>query len=45
MAVADRYEMVCGLEVHVELQTKTKIFCGCTTEFGGNKIPMSALCA
>jgi len=29
--------MVCGLEVHVELQTKTKIFCGCTTEFGGEQ--------
>ncbi|HBW34618.1 MAG TPA: Asp-tRNA(Asn)/Glu-tRNA(Gln) amidotransferase subunit GatB [Desulfosporosinus sp.] len=29
--------MVCGLEVHVELQTKTKIFCGCTTEFGGDQ--------
>ncbi|KGP75778.1 glutamyl-tRNA amidotransferase [Desulfosporosinus sp. Tol-M] len=37
MAVADKYEMVCGLEVHVELQTKTKIFCGCTTEFGGEQ--------
>lgn len=30
-----KYEMVCGLETHVELSTKTKIFCGCTTEFGG----------
>jgi len=29
------YEVVMGLEVHVELSTKTKIFCGCTTEFGG----------
>jgi len=37
VVVADRYEMVCGLEVHVELQTKTKIFCGCTTEFGGEQ--------
>lgn len=37
MVVADKYEMVCGLEVHVELQTKTKIFCNCTTEFGGDQ--------
>ena len=29
------YELVCGLETHVELSTKTKIFCSCTTEFGG----------
>ena len=29
------YEIVMGLEVHVELSTKTKIFCSCTTEFGG----------
>lgn len=28
------YEMVVGLEVHVELKTKTKIFCGCPTDFG-----------
>jgi len=29
-----KYEPVIGLEVHVQLLTKTKIFCGCSTEFG-----------
>lgn len=29
------WEIVMGLEVHTELSTKTKIFCGCSTEFGG----------
>lgn len=29
------WEVVIGLETHVELATKTKIFCSCTTEFGG----------
>lgn len=29
------YEIVMGLEVHAELSTKTKIFCSCPTEFGG----------
>ena len=29
------WEIVMGLEVHTELATKTKIFCGCSTEFGG----------
>jgi len=37
MSYKDRYEMVCGVETHVEMATKTKIFCGCSTEFGGEQ--------
>jgi len=36
------YETVIGLEVHCELSTKSKIFCGCTTKFGGP--PNSHVC-
>jgi len=42
MAYSDRYEMVCGVETHVEMATKTKIFCGCSTEFG--KEPNTQVC-
>jgi len=37
-----RYEVVIGLEVHVQLTTKTKIFCGCSTAFG--QAPNSQTC-
>lgn len=29
------WELVCGLETHIELSTRTKVFCGCSTAFGG----------
>ena len=37
-----KYEPVIGLEVHVQLTTKTKIFCGCSTAFG--QVPNSQTC-
>ncbi len=37
-----RYEVVIGLEVHVQLTTKSKIFCGCSTAFG--QTPNSQTC-
>src|SRR6266481_26752 len=33
-ALREQYEPVIGLEVHVQLLTQTKIFCGCSTHFG-----------
>ncbi len=33
-ALGDEWELICGLEVHCELATKTKLFCGCRNEFG-----------
>jgi aspartyl-tRNA(Asn)/glutamyl-tRNA(Gln) amidotransferase subunit B len=41
-AVASRYEPVIGLEVHVELGTRTKMFCGCPTDFGAE--PNTQVC-
>ena len=37
-----QFEPVIGLEVHAQLKTKTKIFCGCSTEFG--KSPNANTC-
>lgn len=37
-----RFDPVMGMEVHVELGTATKMFCGCSTEFGGE--PNSQVC-
>ena len=40
--IRDDYEVVIGLEIHAELKTKTKIFCSCKNEFGGE--PNSHCC-
>ncbi len=34
MSVIEKYEAVIGLEVHAQLSTRTKIFCGCSNTFG-----------
>jgi len=33
---AGRFEAVIGLEVHAQMQTDTKLFCGCSTQFGAD---------
>jgi aspartyl-tRNA(Asn)/glutamyl-tRNA(Gln) amidotransferase subunit B len=38
----EKYQLVAGLEVHAQLLTNTKIFCGCSTEFGSE--PNSNVC-
>ncbi|HWM02991.1 MAG TPA: hypothetical protein VNP92_11730, partial [Actinophytocola sp.] len=40
--VLDRFDPVLGLEVHVELSTHTKMFCGCPTAFGAE--PNTQVC-
>ncbi|MDT7706833.1 MAG: aspartyl-tRNA(Asn)/glutamyl-tRNA(Gln) amidotransferase subunit, partial [Pseudonocardiales bacterium] len=40
--VVERYDPMLGLEVHVELNTNTKMFCGCPTEFGAE--PNTQVC-
>lgn len=42
MSLHEKYEAVIGLEVHAQLSTKSKIFCGCSTEFGS--APNSNVC-
>ena len=38
----EKYEVVIGLEVHVQLSTRTKIFCSCPTSFGA--LPNTNVC-
>ena len=40
--VVERFDPMLGLEVHVELNTHTKMFCGCPTAFGGE--PNTQVC-
>ncbi|MBI3723026.1 Asp-tRNA(Asn)/Glu-tRNA(Gln) amidotransferase GatCAB subunit B, partial [bacterium] len=41
-ALLDKYELVVGLEVHSQLNTRTKLFCSCENAFGG--APNSRTC-
>jgi aspartyl-tRNA(Asn)/glutamyl-tRNA(Gln) amidotransferase subunit B len=40
--ILDRFELVCGVEVHAQLNTRSKLFCGCAVEFGAE--PNSRTC-
>jgi aspartyl-tRNA(Asn)/glutamyl-tRNA(Gln) amidotransferase subunit B len=40
-----KYEVVIGLETHAELDTESKIFCGCSTKFGSEPNTRHALFA
>ena len=40
-ALGGTWEMVVGLEVHTELKTATKLFCGCANAFGGRHVAAS----
>ncbi len=42
MPLVPSFEPVIGLEIHAQLRTSTKIFCGCSTRFGAE--PNTALC-
>ena len=45
-SILDRWEPVIGLEVHAQLSTKSKMFCGCQNKYGSkpnsNKCPTSS---
>ena len=42
MSLFEKYELICGLETHIELLTKSKIFCSCATSFGD--VPNTHVC-